>query len=333
LTQISPMLKNNFLFFVLVLISSYSTNAQYTETINSNRPGVSQGAFAVGRGVLQFETGLRYGQDEHNLLKYKTDLYGFDYSIRYGVFMEQLEFQFSGTYLYSNQTQTIGGQMRERSFSNFKSNFIGAKYLVYDPYKGRIFEKANIRSWKANRAFKWETLIPAISVYAGANILFGDNPYLPQNTGSLTPQAGIATQNNWGKWVFVMNFIADKFTEDIPTYSGVFTLTRTLSRYFSIFAEYQAIKSDFYSDDLMRGGAAYLFSDNLQVDLFGVVNFKDTPQRWQVGAGVSYRLDMHDIDEIIRSPEEKDDKEEDKKSKKEQREEMLEGGDDPSNEN
>ena len=43
----------------LVYINFSLLNSQYTETINSNRPGLSQGAFSVGKDVLQFELGYR----------------------------------------------------------------------------------------------------------------------------------------------------------------------------------------------------------------------------------------------------------------------------------
>ena len=42
---------------ILLLFISTCLFSQYTETINSNRPGTSHGAFSVGRDVLQFEIG------------------------------------------------------------------------------------------------------------------------------------------------------------------------------------------------------------------------------------------------------------------------------------
>ena len=50
-----------FLFFVTALCA----NAQYTETINTNNPGRSQGAFSVGTGVVQLESSLFYRAEEH----------------------------------------------------------------------------------------------------------------------------------------------------------------------------------------------------------------------------------------------------------------------------
>ena len=45
---------------ILIAFIFFATNtifAQYTETINSNRPGDSQSAFSVGSNVIQIETG------------------------------------------------------------------------------------------------------------------------------------------------------------------------------------------------------------------------------------------------------------------------------------
>ena len=39
--------------------------AQYTETINSKRPGFSESPFAVGKRVYQLETGLFYQNSEN----------------------------------------------------------------------------------------------------------------------------------------------------------------------------------------------------------------------------------------------------------------------------
>ena len=49
----------------LILFNLSLINSQYTETINSNRPGSSAGAFSVGKNVLQFELGYENSLYEH----------------------------------------------------------------------------------------------------------------------------------------------------------------------------------------------------------------------------------------------------------------------------
>ena len=50
-------MRHKFFSFFLMLTGIFSFS-QYTEIINSNRPGTSHGAFAVGVNVLQFESAV-----------------------------------------------------------------------------------------------------------------------------------------------------------------------------------------------------------------------------------------------------------------------------------
>lgn len=283
----------------LFLIIATNLHAQYTETINSNRPGQSQGAFAVGTNVIQIETGPYFGSEEHTGLGTDTDIWGVDYQLRYGLLFENLELNLTGSFESQDIFRDFLGVTSESTIRNFKSNTIGAKYLIFDPHKSLKEDKPNLYSWKANQRFKWKTLIPAISIYAGANFSFGENPYLYEGEGKFSPKAAIITQNNWGRWVLVLNLIADKLSEDYRSYTGIITVTHTLTENMAIFGEYQGIKSDLYADDILRAGGAYLIGEDFQFDISGLVNFKDTPSKWQVAAGVSYRFDLHKMDEFL----------------------------------
>lgn len=284
----------------LLFTGSFLSHAQYTETINSSRPGSSEGGFSVGTEVIQAELGGRLGNDRHHLLDSETDLWGIDYILRYGFWREQLEVSFSGSFLTQTTDYEAGGATNTYSVSNFESNTLGAKYLLYDPYKNASEKAPNIYSWRANRRFDWSQLIPAISVYAGVNFSLGDNPYLYEGEGMISPKVALITQNNWeGGWVFVTNLVANKIGQEFPTYTGIMTLTHSFSPKFAAFGEFQTIMSDLYSDEIIRGGLAYLIHKDLQLDLSGLLNFKNTPSRWQAGLGISYRFDMHSQDEFL----------------------------------
>lgn len=284
----------------IFIFTGLTTNAQYTETINSNRPGNSQGAFSVGTGVIQLEAGGYYGNDNHVLLGTDTDIFGGEYALRYGLFFEALELSLIGSFEDNNKLIRVGGNDVEFKTRNFKTNTLGAKYLIFDPSRTIKPDEPNLYSWKANQKFKWKTLIPAVSLYAGANFSQADNPYLFEGEKQFTPKVALITQNNWrGGWVLVMNVILDKLTEEFPSYSGIVTLTHAFTPEFAGFLEYQGFVSDIYADDIVRTGLAYLFTDDFQVDVSGLLNFKNTPDRWQVAAGVSYRLDLHKKDEYL----------------------------------
>lgn len=284
----------------VLLLSIGSLTAQYTEMINTNRPGVSQGAFSVGTNVLQFESGFSYGKEKHSLLKTDTDAFAIDYSVRYGFFREELEVSLIGIYQRNKTIDMRGPTTLDIQQNNFKSNTLGAKYLIYDPYRKMEEKGPNLYSWKQNNRWQWRDLIPAVSVYAGANFDFADNPFTPEQESSISPKLVLSTQNNWvGGFVFVTNIIVDRVTTDFPSYGYIVTLTHATNAYFSIFVENQGFKSDFYADQLFRGGAAALITNDLHVDLSVTLNFKDTPSVFYGRVGVAYRFDMHDQDEYI----------------------------------
>lgn len=277
----------------LLLVFSISGISQYTETINSNRPGISYGAFGVGNQVFQLETGISFGNDTHRLRQADADIFGIDYALRFGLLTDKLEFILDGRFLSQSETILVGGTNSVFEASNFERNTFGAKFLVYDPWLKRDQKGPNLYSWKKNNTMQWYHLIPAISIYAGGNFAIGEqSPFMPPNTPSISPRLALITQHNYGRWVFVSNFIYDRFTTDFPLFAGIFTLTHSVSQNFSVFGEFQTLIDDFYSDELLRFGAAYLFNRNFQVDAFGLLNFKDTPERWQFGVGISYRIDQ-----------------------------------------
>lgn len=270
---------------------SYS---QYTEVINSNRPGVSKSAFAVGVNVAQLEIGPYMVKEEHVPLQYEVSGFGVDFAARYGLLFEQLEIGIDGTYQNDTFTNNISSITQEDKRSNFKNFTFGAKYLVYDPYKNAE-DKPNLYSYHANRKFKWSSLIPAVAVYAGGNYDTADNPYTAPGIEGFSPKVMIATQNNFSNgWVFVINLIKDRIGTDYSDFQYILTLTHSFSPQWVVFGEAQGIKSDFYADNLFRAGGAYLWTKDFQLDTAVTFNTKDTPSVFSVNLGASYRFDFHE---------------------------------------
>lgn len=262
--------------------------SQHTDQINSNRPGETMSAYAVGKSVIQIETGVYGIKQKHSLLNYDSNGFGIDATVRWGLFLERLELIADIQY----QNETYNALFNTTSIADFKQTILGAKYLLYDPFKN-YEKKINIHSWKANRKFSWRQLVPAVSVFAGANFTMAENPYSFSPEASISPKIILITQNHLGdgKWVFVTNFIADYVTTDFPSYGYVLTLTRGFTDKWSGFIENQGYKSDFYSDAIIRGGAAYLVNKNLQVDASISNSLKTTPSILYGGIGVSWRYD------------------------------------------
>jgi hypothetical protein len=293
--SMSQITKN--ILFIFMLGSSIAALSQYTETINSNRPGASQGAFSVGRQVVQGETGIDFGNDTHSLLNTDTDIFGFNLGLRYGLLIETLELNANIRYQVNNVSFTSGNANGE-TLNGLENMQLGAKYLVYDPYKYEN-DEPNLYSYHANHRFKWRSLIPAVSVYASAIFDYTNNPFLPVIEDGVSPNIALITQHNWGRWVWVNNLIADRISTDFPSYIWITTMTHSFNPKISGFAEFQLIDGDLYADYLARLGGAYLITKDFQVDVSGLINFKDTPSRWNIGFGLSYRLDFHDKDQKL----------------------------------
>jgi hypothetical protein len=279
--------------YLLVLALSMFTKeiyAQHTDEINSNRPGETMSAYAVGKSVIQVETGIYGIKENHSLLGYNANGYGLDLNLRYGLLMEKLEA--IADIQYQKEDFTL--PYEQYSKSALKQTVLGAKYLIFDPYKN-YEKKINIYSWKANHAFNWHQLIPAVSVFAGANFTMKNNPYAFSPDAMISPKVMLITQNHLGdgSWVFVTNIIADYIATDYPSYGYIITLTKGISRKWSGFIENQGYKSDFYSDAIFRGGAAFLLSKNMQIDASISHNLKDTPSVFYGGVGFSWRYDTN----------------------------------------
>lgn len=278
------------LSFLLKVNLGYS---QFTEIINSNRPGNSSGAFAVGKNILQFENGFYYTDEKHQLLNYDVKGYGSDFRIRYGFLYDKLEMIISGVYQNDNFTDNRYTPVNDIDRKNFKKFKIGAKYLIYDPKKG-ISEKPNVYSYFADKKFKWKNLIPAVSVYAGFNIDSKNNPFIRSDVNGLSPSFAIYTQSNFTyRSVITTNLIMERIGSNQNDFEYIISLTHAFNENFIGFIETHGIKSDFYADNKLGFGIAYLLNDNLQLDFGTIFNFKETPTIFQMSLGVSYRLNLY----------------------------------------
>ena len=321
---------------ILSLLSSIVIEAQYTDQINSNRPGASLGAFAVGKGVVQFEGGLEfrnYKHDRYNLSTVNAKVAFL--SVRWGFLFEQLELTYQGAFVFDRLKNKISTQHIEFKRKGLLQNYLGIKYLFFDPYKKE--RKVNLYSWKANNNFQFRDLIPAISLTAGANYILGKNnypfgdmfdalyrPIFFQNLGltserepQLSLRAILATQSHFlGTWVFVTNLIYDRYLTNHTEKSYILTLTHTFNPLWSIYLENHGIYGDRYKDFIFRTGMAYLFSNDIQIEGSFGISSKSNPSSVFINLGVSYRLDFHKDFISASEIEYKESKKEEKQLKK-----------------
>ena len=289
------------LSIIILIFGIQISSAQYTELVNSRRPGFSDSPFSVGTDVLQFEGGLFYKNIEDRGTSVTS--YGTDLMIRYGKFLEKLEVNMDLRFQYDDldfDNAFILANPGLEDVSNFGIGklTIGAKYLVYSPkYEDKSKE---IRSWKRKTAYDWKRLIPAVAVYAGVNLpvtktyIGGNFPgYFDEE---FSPRIAIFTQNNFtDKFVFVTNLVMDKLGTDFKENSYILTGTYSVTHKWSIFGEHQGIfKGDGIPNDFQfGGGVAYLFNKNTQFDVAARTISDRDGSTLLLNAGLSWRLDRH----------------------------------------
>ena len=250
------------LLVLLFGISSQISFGQFTDEINSNRPGKSMMAFAVGKTIIQTETGVTYVSEDHNLLDYQAKK-GFmgELAIRYGVWKEELEI--IGEIQYQNDKLTSGSY--EESRNGFKQLTLGAKYLIYDPLK-TLKTSLICTVGKPIIASNGDNLFRLLLCMLGLILKVGDNPfsYAPSDIiePSFSPKVTAIAQNHFGgRWVLVTNLTYDKIGTDFATINYILTLTRGFNAQWSGFIENQGYMGDYYSDGVMRIGAAFCLTN------------------------------------------------------------------------
>lgn len=271
-------------------------------------------AFSVGKTVLQVESGLNYINENHSLLGYTAKGYSTDLTTRYGFFREELEAVLNINYQNDcYNLDTIGIHRR-----GIKTTTFGFKYLVYDPLKN-YEKKIDVKSWKANHRYDWHSLIPSIGIYAGLNINSNKELFARTNEaiGTFGPKAMLITQNILPRsCVLVTNVFMDQYKTSMQTLGYVVTLTKGFNDHWSGFIENRGLKNDYYSDGIFTGGAAYLLSNNIQIDASVSRNYKDTPKLLYIGIGASWRFDGNHDEVLYRVPNKDKGKKEKVKTKK-----------------
>lgn len=307
------------------LFSAFVGKAQFTDEVNSNRPGKSMMAFAVGKSVIQTEAGMNYISENHKKLNYDAKGFLGDIALRWGLFKEELELL--AEIQYQKDTKEMYGVSNSRSA--LRQTLFGAKYLFYDPFKN-YEEKPNLYSWKANHRFKWRQFIPALAGYAGVNFNFSENKLFYNSEvpeAKISPKAMIIAQNHFGtRWVLVTNLAYNKIGSEYASIDYILTLTRGINQNWSAFIENQGYNGKYYSDGVFRMGAAYLIRKDMQLDASIAKNIKTTPGIFYGGIGFSWRFTKNYKEVKMAKPgtQSKMDKKMDKKAEKNKRKDSVE---------
>ncbi|MEE9407630.1 MAG: transporter [Polaribacter sp.] len=277
-------------FFTFLFIFGFSSiYSQYTEVINSNKPGFSESPYSVGSGVYQFESNFFYRNTSIEPTFTIPQSFGADISFRTSFFLEKLEFNAQLT--YQRDKVAFKNIFTSHYFTSGLSQLtIGAKYLIFQQeYTDKTKE---VRSWKRRNAFDKKRFIPSVAVYVGMNTDFVNDIH---KTGNISPKVGVLLQNNLTNDLNVItNFYYDKIGTDFSEFSFIITATQNFGDRWSAFFENQGVFQKYQNNSNLGLGLAYLFSKDLQINTSGRMLFEGKAQGFYAGLGVSYRINKHE---------------------------------------
>ncbi|MGV8945268.1 MAG: transporter [Lutibacter sp.] len=277
----------NVLTLAILLFSFQMISAQYTEIINSKRPGFSESPYGVGTNVYQFETGMFYNSNNNKDATAYPRTLGGELFFRVGKFKEKLEVNANVAYQRDEVKNPSGPNFNIKGISDLT---VGAKYLVYQQ---EFTDKSKeIRSWKRRVAFDKKRLIPSVGVYGGAHLNFLGKDYKSEG---ISYKGALLLQNDFSdRLVLLTNIIADKITSEDKFYSYIVTMTYAINENWSYFIENQGKYYNDFSPNYQFGtGIAYLVNENLQLDASARTNFLDDYSYMYATAGLSWRIDRH----------------------------------------
>ena len=247
------------IFTVFFFVNYISFFAQYTEVINSNKPGFSESPYSVGSGVYQIESNIFLRKTSIEPTFSIPQSLGLDLVFRTSFFLEKLELNARLT--YQQDKVAFKNIFSSHYFtSGFSDMIIGAKYLVYQKeYENKSKE---IYSWQKRNGFDKRRLIPSVALYLGINTGFLHDLH---KTGSITPKIGVLLQQNLTKYFNVItNIFYDNIGSDFSELSFIVTATNNLSNQWSIFFENQTVFEKYQQNTNLGIGLAFLYNKNLQ---------------------------------------------------------------------
>jgi hypothetical protein len=275
-------------FAVFFLIGHTSIFAQYTDVINSNKPGFSESPYSVGKNVYQFESNLFFRNITTDPTFSKPQSLGLDLLFRTSFFLEKLEL--NAQFTYQQDKVAFKNIFTSNYFtSGFSRMTIGAKYLLFQKeYEDKSKE---VRSFRRKYAFDRKRLIPSVALYLGMNTDFVNDIY---KRGDITQKVGVLLQQNLTTdFNLITNIFYDNIGSDFSEISYIVTATQSFSSRWSVFFENQTIFKKTQNNTNLALGFAYLYSRDLQFNSSGRLLFEGKAQGFYAGLGVSYRINKH----------------------------------------
>ena len=284
-------------WIVFFILFSQTLLAQYTNIINSNRPGFSESPYSVGTRVYQLETNFFYRSKDIHPIFSRPQSYGVDFLFRTSFFKENLEFNLN--LAYQNEQISFQNIFNSSYYKNGIRKFtVAVKYLIYEQkYTDKSKE---IRSWVERNRFDFKRFIPTVAAYIGINTGVPDDIFV---TKYFSPKVGVLLQNNLsGDFNIITNLYYDRIGTELPEFSYIVTATYSFSQRWSIFIENQTLFDKYKYQSNIGSGIAFLYNRNIQINSSVRLLADSSTSGFYSSVGVSYRFDRH-VDKITKLDE------------------------------
>jgi len=277
--------------FSCFLFLATTSNAQYTDIINSSRPGYTESPYAVGTNVLQLENTSTYTTIEE--LGIQLNDLNNNITFRYGFWKERLEANLNHEFTHSTNNGITGT----------KDLSLGLKYLIYEP---KIEETSDYKtSWKKRYGFKISSLIPSVAVRAQLHTSLTNERF--RNGGLTTYTLGVITQNNISRKLSINNqFDYYKFGGDEAEFIYAISASYVYKTRWNPYFEYRFHSLDSHNFSKISIGTPFLLSEDLSISAHYNAVIGTDAKGSEFGINASYRFDNH-YDRWKRIPKEEND--------------------------
>ena len=252
--------------FITVIVTS-TAYGQFNETIRTARPGQAIGAFSVGHGLFQIQSGFDYFGSNDSNTNSETEGFLNNTVVRFGL---TEPFEVSALLEYSTLTTT--NETGETKLQGFNAVDIGMRYHIHDGHGliPNVGFQIRARLPVLGEDFEIKDLAP--------RFILATSQQLSENFTLITNWGATWNGNNsspTGTYVINLSFpFNDKFGAYVETYGGI----------------HQGEFTIHYDT-----GIAWLISNDLQLDLYGGYGDNQGISSYFVSTGVSWRTKRKEV--------------------------------------
>jgi hypothetical protein len=249
------------LWCLLFLIHN-NTWAQFNETIRTGRPGQAIGPFAVGKYVFQSQTGVDFGGFNESNNRFSSKNIAPNTVLRFGV-TKKLELNTAWEYR-NDQYHLKDSLFSTRGIS---VSSVGTRIHLLDA-KG---------------------IMPAIGLQFTLRLPVTPNNYLPQH---VAPKALLIMSKQISDKVVALVNTGINYTGTSLTSHGVYVVNISYainSKWGTFIENYGTFTSNSFNSN-WDTGLAYLLNNNLQLDVYGGINYDSNRLDYFTSIGISWRV-------------------------------------------